>query len=117
MADAQTLAPGQLEALYSIVFDDRERTLLTHNEAMLNHLDGQRKYLLSRALEPHQCPGCNGVICQRSTGWSLGKSTADEDYMCPICSAKLTWHLAITGQTAFTLNPGQAIVIPPRPER
>jgi hypothetical protein len=100
------------EQLYTITFTDFERMLL-REKTLLTPLDKQHRYLLQMALTPLKCPGCQGVICQRSAGWQTEETSRPDDaYECPFCHAKLTWGLAlIGGDQWFTLNPGQTITV------
>ena len=105
--------PDMLNELFGIRLTDKERTLLTHKDDMLDPYDVQRKYILRMALQTIVCPACGTPICQRSAGGPKPEDDTpvpDDSYVCPKCEAKLTWHLGmIGGEQWFTLNPGQTI--------
>jgi hypothetical protein len=108
-------AIARLEKLLGITLDDREVTLLTTQNSVLGPLDSQRAFLLTMALTPVPCPACQQPVSRRSADpdWDVNGSTPDDRYVCPRCGAKLTWHLSLTGDQSFTLNPGQAVTTPP----
>jgi hypothetical protein len=108
--------PGALAELYGVEFPDHYKMLLTTTDhALLGVLDKQRKYVLSLALTPLQCPACHVLICQYSATegrFDTDASHPDDGYRCPACGAGLTWHLAlIGGSQSFTLTPGQTVTV------
>jgi hypothetical protein len=108
---------SDLEQLYGIKFTPQEWTWLTNQPAMLDPIERQRRYLLQMHLLPLSCPACNGWICVRSARLGDGREQASDDaYQCPICTARLTWHLGLVApEQWFTLSPGQTVTVPKRP--
>lgn len=112
-AGQRKLTIDQYQELYGITLTNRERTLLTQPESMLSPIEWQHAYVLKMALRAVRCPACQRFICQRSAdpAWDVKGSTPDDAYVCPRCGAQLTWHLELTGNQEFTLNPGQTIEV------
>jgi hypothetical protein len=101
-----------IEAVYQVSLSEDERRLLT--AAPLGDLEGQRQYLLRRALDPCRCPACQSIICIYSAASGGYDATGarydnDNDYACPFCKALLHYWLNLTGQQGFDLQPGQTI--------
>jgi hypothetical protein len=106
------IIPALAQAAYGITLRDEEVFWLTTPADLLTPLERQHRFLLQKALEPLQCPACLRAVCLRSTepGWNPRKAGDDTTHICPLCQAKLHWHLGITGDSWYTLLPGQTIV-------
>lgn len=115
---------AKIEHAYGIELTEQEIKLLTTSKGLLSPVERQEKFLLEDALEPLGCPGCRGVICQRSAypGYTahLNRSIPDHgSYECPLCTARLDYWMTIVGTKGFDLAPGQTIQVPevaPTPE-
>jgi hypothetical protein len=95
-----------IEKLYGIFLQPRERVLLTSRGDLLSHLEKQESYLLRMALSPVPCPSCGIITCQYAAlpEGESPLSCPDDAYRCPRCNVPLVWHLALTGQQFFTVN-------------
>lgn len=94
---------------YGITFNADLMRLLTTDRADLDIRDRRRRYTLGLALEPVPCPHCHTLTCRLAAStlpFSFTEDIPDDEYVCPSCGTKLTWHVELIGGAQwFTITP------------